>query len=877
MTPLLRKLNWLAHRRQKEVELQEELQFHLDEEAEERLAKGLSADEARRAARKDLGNLGIVREDTRAAWSWVLLEQLIQDIRYASRTFRLAPLSTLTIVLTIALGLGLITAVFATYNAFAFHADAVQRADELFGVAAKRMSGPDEGEADLPLSRLDYEALRHDTNVFVDVAAMRGPEMTRVDGRSAASMLVSGNFFQMLGVDAAIGRPFASDDEQASGEWVIVLSHAGWRKLFASDPAVLGRRALINGTPCTIVGVMPDGFRGLALTPPDYWAPLAFAAQLGNDAAAKERAAVDVVGRLKSGILPGSAAAALHSWVSTRSDLQTLPVRPIRVTLTPRNGLLSDDAAKALLIAISPLCFAFGLILLIGCANVANLLLARGIARQREIGIRLSLGASRQRIVRQLLTESLMVSLASCVLGLVVADLFLHGALFAVITTLPPEVAQFVSQSNVSVPVREWRVVTFVVLGAIVATAWFALVPALHSTRLDLVRTMRGEVTKDARPGRARYALITVQVCASALLAISAGIFLRSALAAATQQSGVNVSDTVRVSLANESSRAAVLRVLSASPLITTISASSAPLRGIADGRLQVGHLAVSPDYFDVLGLSLVSGRNFTSAERSAAASVAIVSEALARQLWPNEDGVGQQVRFEGRRSIRGVPAPPSHALTVVGIVRDPARMAGFSYLDTFRGVYVPSTPETPGTSLMLRVRDNPDQARVALLERLTAIDPALTNITTLRTIAGMQTYVLRGAFWLTVVLGGLALVLTASGLFGVLSYVVQQQSKEIGVRMALGATTKDVAQLVLSQSIRPVGIGLVAGSALTAAVAVLLMALPEATEISGWIRVFDPVAYALGALLILASCALAVSGPTLNAARIDPIVTLRN
>jgi len=214
--------------------------------------------------------------------------------------------------------------------------------------------------------------------------------------------------------------------------------------------------------------------------------------------------------------------------------------------------------------------------------------------------------------------------------------------------------------------------------------------------------------------------------------------------------------------------------------------------------------------------------------------------------------------------------------LTVVGVVRDPGRDSGSSYLDTFRGVYLPTGPESPGTWLMLRVRGNPEQARQALLERLTSIDPALSNIITLRTIAGLQTYMLQIAFWVTVVLGGLALVLTVSGLFSVLSYVVEQQAKEIGVRMALGAATKHVAELVLSQSLRPVGIGLAAAGGLAAAVAIVLMATPAASEIGGWVHVFDPVAYAASLLVIVTSCVLAVSVPALRAARIDPIATLR-
>jgi putative ABC transport system permease protein len=277
----------------------------------------------------------------------------------------------------------------------------------------------------------------------------------------------------------------------------------------------------------------------------------------------------------------------------------------------------------------------------------------------------------------------------------------------------------------------------------------------------------------------------------------------------------------------------------------------------------------VSSEYFDVLGIDVVSGRNFTRAERTADAGVAIVSETIARQLWPNGDVVGQGVRLDALQS-----ASPddrqllSRTLTVVGVVRDPGRDSA--------GVYVPTSPETPETALFLRVRGNPEQARQVLLERLSSIEPALFNIMTLRAMAGMQTYTLQIAFWAAVVLGGLALVLTVSGLFSVLSYVVEQRAKEIGVRMALGATTRNIAGLVLSQSLRPIGIGLVAGGGIAAALAIVLMATPLAAEIPDMVHVFDPVAYAASLLVIVTSCGLAVSVPALRAARIDPFATLR-
>jgi hypothetical protein len=290
------------------------------------------------------------------------------------------------------------------------------------------------------------------------------------------------------------------------------------------------------------------------------------------------------------------------------------------------------------------------------------------------------------------------------------------------------------------------------------------------------------------------------------------------------------------------------------------------------------GLLHVSSGFFDVLGLDIISGRGFSPAERTAAAGVAVLSEGIARQLWPRAEAVGQVVRLAAAPASPGAAplasaearSPGNVDVTVIGIVRDPG-VASRSYFE--RDVYLPAGLESPGPWLLLRIRGNPDQARLALLERLASVDPAVNNIITLRTLTD-QTYVLQLGFWLTIVAGGLALLLTVSGLYSVLSYVVEQQAKEIGVRMALGAATRHVVRLVLGQLLRPVGIGLAAGAGLAAALATLLAAVDSG--IGSLVDVFDPVAYAVSMLVIVTSCAAAVLVPALRASRIDPIATLR-
>jgi predicted permease len=856
---LLLRLRALAAPRRVERELDEELAFHIERETQKHLANGLSPAEARTRALTRFGSVPLVADQCRDARGIGFVDDVARDILYALRTFRCAPLAALTIVATVALGLGLVTAVFAIYDVVLLRTDAVQSPGELFAVWVGQ--GTEGDREPTVFTRRDYEALRRETAVFTDAVAIN-TNFARVEGRLTRADLVTGNFFQMLGVRPSLGRALLPDDDGA-GQPVIVLSHAGWRKLFPGDRAVIGRRMAINGVPYEIVGVMPDGFRGLAIMPPDYWLPLSLADQFPNNAGGRtDENAVEVVGRLKPDMSRDAAASALALWASRRPEFNKLPGRHIPVWLMPRQGRLSTADVSTHL-AFAPLFFAFGLILMIGCANVANLLLARGVSRQREIGIRLSLGASRRRIIRQLLTESLLLALAAAASALVVSQLFLEGAISAAMTTIPSEFVQFVSMLNLAAPAADWRVRTFLVCGAAVSTVFFGLAPALQATRLDVVRTMRGEVTRDARPRRARHTLIAVQVGASALLLICATIFLRGALATATQDPGIRTSDTLRVSIETEKQRATILQNLRTHPSVAIVAASSRPTHGIVEtslshNRMSVDQVAVSSEYFAVLGLDVVNGRSFTPAERTAETGVAIVSQSLARQLWPTSDGVGQMLHLEA----------PAGTLTVIGIVRDPGRASG-----TSPAVYVPTRPENPGTLLFVRVRGNLDRVRIDLLERLTGLDPAF-GVMPLGN--GMQTALLKIGFGLTLVLGGLALVLTASGLFSVLSYIVEQQAKDIGVRMALGAGVRNVVRLVLSQSLRPVGVGLAAGAGLAVAVAIVLMATPAASEIGDVIDVFDPVAYAASALVIATACLIAVSIPTLRAARIDPIATLR-
>jgi predicted permease len=849
----------------------------------------LSPADARTRARARFGSVPLAADGCRDARGIAFVDDTVRDILYALRAFKRAPLVAVTIVTTLALGLGLVAVAFTVLNVLLFRVDSVPAVHEMFAVERPRTA---DGKPQR-FTRAQFDALRRETNVFTDTYAEVSQVDSRVDGRLMFGTFVTGNFFQVLGVHAAMGRALTpADEEPFAGQPVMVLSHRGWDRLFAGDPAVLGRRLLVNGFTFEIVGVMPEGFRGLTVAPDDYWAPLSMLGHVRPIHRGREptvgppprgfgEAGLDIIGRLKPGMSRQAAVAQLAVWDAVQSNSSPIARGASRVTLVPRRGTIQQPLEAVPITA--PLFFAFGLILLIGCANVANLLLARAVARQREIGIRLSLGATRRRIVRQLLTESLLLALVAAAAGFAISRVVLEAIINAIMTSMPPDIGDI----RLAVPDADWRVLLFLFVGAGVSTIFFGLAPALQATRIEAIRTIRGEVVRDARPGRARNFLIGLQVSASALLLICAAVFLRSAFAAATFDPGMRTFDTVVVQIANEPTRNAIVQAVTAEPSVAAVAASwppsvAPPRSAFAESagvKATVAYKFVSPEYFSVLDIAVVRGRAFMPAERTSNLSVAIVSETTARALWPNADAVGQIMRLDPDPTSepRRVDEPPlaSQRFMVAGVVRDVAglRIARFNEAV----VYVPTSAAMPKASLIARVHGDPELARQTLLNRLTTIDPDMgRQVVTMRTLARMDTYFLQIAFWVTVVLGGLALALTLSGLFSVLSYLVEQRTREIGVRMALGATTRDVTRLVLSQSIRPVGFGLFIGGGSAAGLAALLLATPAAAGIGKIVHVLDPVAYAVSLVTIIAACLVAASIPATRAARLDPTLTLR-
>jgi predicted permease len=866
----------LLHRRV-ERELHEELDFHVEMQTRKHLAAGLDLADARRLACLQFGSTALVEDRVRDARGIGLVETLVQDLRYAVRSFRRAPGFAVTVVGTIALGLGLNAGVFTIFNAYVLTPFAVRDPYSLYeftwdtrGGRFHRFTWP------------EFDQLRRDNAVFSEIHAERHQLVTRIDGHTAYTLLVTGNYFRMLGVNAALGRTLEPSDTEAPGrEAVAVLSYAFWQRQFGGDPAVVGRTILIQGHRCEVVGVARPGFDGLSQTPPhDIWVPVTIDPLLEDGPslfASNPPNRLGVVGRLKPGVSLQAARAALLVWAQHATEKLADQDKAATVRLESR--ATSVPLSPMVMLALSPIAVAFALVLLIACANVANMMLARGLARQREIGIRLTLGAGRRRLVRQLLTESVLLALPAGAAGFVVSRLAVTGAVSAMLATMPSEFVEFIRVAPLP---PDWRVLAFMLVAALGTGIVFGLAPALQTTRANVVQMARGDFGSDFGPWRLRRALVVAQITASVLLLITAAVLLRSAQRFANVDPGLRTRDVISLDI-REPFRAKVLEALAASPVVVGIaSASTIPLDASSPGVsvalparsdvFRTRYRFVSPGYFDVFDVAIRSGRNFTLEEARAGAAVAIVSETAAQQWWPDRDAIGQSLRIVLDGPVRDATARLGRHATVqvIGVAVDTA--ADLGQTGPFHSaIHLPIDPTASGTGLVVRVNGEAEAARRSLDRSLAVAAPgAVQEIHKLQEFVAGRLYPFRAAYWVSGAIGALALLLTVSGVYGVLSYLVAQGAKEIGIRIALGANVSAVVSLVLGQSLRLAAIGLPIG---------VLLAL-GAARVFGWrvmmLRAFDPFAYVAGTLVVVIACVVASSFPALRAARLDPMTTLR-
>lgn len=855
-----------------DADIDDELRFHLDQSATELEAAGHEPDEARRLARARFGDVGRLRRwlsehDHRRQRHHQRIEHmdaLLMDLRYALRKLRLQPGFTASVIVVLALGIGAATAMFSAVDAAMLRPLPFQRSERLVsldGVSIPHREFPSDHS-------LYIDDVRAMDDVFSGVAAFAPGGLNLAGGDSPVRVgvaLVTVDLFSLLGIRPARGRAFTADEGTLEGPRVAIISDGLWRRQFGGDTAVIGRDVRLNETPHRVVGIMPPHFGFPQDT--EIWLPLAEPNSLARWEPFGQYLPSTILGRLAPGATVGQAAMRVHDAARVRlgEELDT----PVGDFARPYREVLVGSRRTALLVLMG----ATALVLLVACANVANLLLARAAARRPEIALRAALGASRRRIVRQLLVESLLLAAAGGLLGVMLARPSL-----GLLTSLMPKVLAG------TVPARlDPRVLGFSLALAVATGLVAGLWPALGASRSDPNETLKsGGTGSTAREGaRLRRLFVVTQLALALTLAVGAGLMLRSLGTLLGTESGVRAEGvaTLQLSLARArydsvtKSRlfvSSMIAQLTATPgLATAALVSELPMSGAGAVRFQLGQgseimgqeISVTDSYFEVLGIPLLRGRLARPALDSGAPREMVVNEALARGLWPGEDPIGRQFTIME-------PIPPR---TVVGVVAD---VRGQTLADEpIPQMYVP-LEDAPGRNLAVVARGPGSAALLGarMREAVRAVDPgqAVFNVRPMDELIADAIAPRRTNALLITCFGLVAVVLAAIGVYGVVSYGVTRRAQEIGIRVALGAGRRDVLGLVLREGL----IMAVAGVALGLAGAWALRRTLESMLYG--VAPGDPAAFAGAAAVLVVISVAATLLPARQALRVDPARTMR-
>ncbi|HUK30018.1 MAG TPA: ADOP family duplicated permease [Candidatus Acidoferrum sp.] len=851
-------------------ELTEELESHIALQTRKYEENGMTRADAGRQARLEFGGVARTEEECREARGIDLIADSIRDVRYALRSYRRTPLFAATVVATIALGLGLNTALFTIFDAYYLQSVNVKDPQGLYEAGWIDQTG-----AGHDFTWDEYHRFVAQNAAFSEAFAYKHT-FARMNGRGVTATLVTGNYFNVLGVSAALGRTLVPDDSLVPGsEPVIVVSYSEWQNQFASDPDIVGKKIYVKGFPFQVVGVARAGFTGLGARAAAFWVPITMASRLnpGPDLfGSSQPHSVSIVGRLTDGASFSQAQAGLNVWISRlESPRQSASVRGL---LTSRANYKPLRAVNAL--EFLPILVAFSLVLLIGCANVANMMVARAISRKREIGIRIALGASRARLIRQLLTESVLLALPAAGGGFALSYLLVRLSLRVLNATLPAGINDFAARFPALTPNIE--VFGFAVAFAVLAALVFGLIPAMQATRTDIVRSAGSK--HGLQTTQYRNALVVGQITISVVVLITAAILLRGINGIRELNAKLSSNETVEVTV-QEGFRARVLDRLSADPDVETIvSAERSPvdrkftvsvMPAEGGGLLQTASDMVSPGYFPAFEIPILRGRNFTEGEATARLPLAIVSETAAERLWPKQDAIGKSLRIAMDQSS-GARLASFQTVLVIGVAGDEISRWITNGEDKSL-VYLPANLRTATTALFVRSRSGGEIARHRIDSELSSIDPlAADDVRRLqiRDWVAEEAYSFSLAYWVSTGIGLLALLLTLSGIYGVMAFSVSQRTHEIGVRMALGAMPRSVSGLFLKQSAKLGFYGIALGCVLALGMSrVLSSVLVVSNTFSGY-------AYLGVGTLVLGAGLAAAYIPSRRAAQVEPSVTLR-
>ena len=874
MNAWIRKLRWLVQRPSRERELQEELRFHQEEEAEERQDDGLTADEAGWAARREIGNLALVEEDTRAAWGWTGPEQLARDIGYGLRQIRRNPSFSAIAIATLALGIGGIAAMFSAFDTVLIRPLPYTDADRLV------MIWLDMGKKDItarhaatPAEWIEWRRLN---TVFTDLASVQTAAAT-LSGEGGPEQVpaqkVTWTFWSVLGVPPIRGRVFTEDEDNKEVR-VVVISHGLWERRFGGSPGIIGRTIAIDDEPYQVIGVMPRGFYFLPSREIDLWMPASFPAWMRTNFTWHD---AQIVARLKPGMTFERAQQSMGalSMQVTAKDFRG----PHSVILNPMRDEIAGRTQTALILLL----WASAAVLLIACVNLANLLLSRSATRGREVAVRTALGASRARLIAQFLAESLVLAGFGTLGGLALA--------VPVMRFLERLVPEAMSTTHLSL---DWRVLAFSGAVGILTALLFGLAPALRASRVSPQEGLRdgGRGTTGPRSHSFRHVLIIVETALAVVLLTCGGLLLQTFTHLRQTDVGFRSERLLtfetplfrykdfdrRVAFLN----AEVEKVRAIPGVIGAASIDQIPFTNVANATFyrlegqpedglptQVALVRnVSRDYFATVGAQLVAGRVFDTSDRRSSAPVAIVNEPFAKRHFAGRTAVGRRFQF-------GELGKEGYWYTVVGVVK-PIRESGvleepkpavyrvYEQCDQIGGL---------DAGIVVRTAIDPSSIVPAVRQAIWSLDKTqpIARIRTMEEIIDRQlstpsqSTTLLGAFAL------LALLLASLGIYGVLSHAVAERTNEIGVRMAMGATSAAILRAFGKQGLTMTVIGLAIGLILASMVVPSMAAL-----LYGFRPDYVPTA-ALVSIVLLAVAAAACFIPARRASRVDPVVALRS
>ena len=806
---------------------------------------------------------------------------LFSDLRYAARRLLASPGFTAAAVATIAIGVGINTGIFSVLNGFALRELPAPAAGELVSVhqiiegVRRRVNG-----ARSMFSVAEYETYRDNSETLSGLVAYSRPDTVTLAGdapQEISGTFVSCNYFEVLRQPLALGGGFGPNDCVADGAApTVVLTHDLWTRAFGSDPAIVGRQIVLNRVSFTVAGVAAEGMRGVDLESVEYFATFVSEPRLSGFADA-ETSWLTLIGRRAPGATLEQVRAELRI-LASRIDQQQSP-RKTTLVIERAQRLSMPEARGSVLTVAGVVMAAFGLVLLVACANVANLLLARATGRRGEIAVRLALGASRGRIVQQLLAESALLAGLGGTLGSLLAFWSFQSVATFALGGLPEEASSFIVDTS-----PDARVLTYAVGLTLVTGVLFGLLPALRASKRELHTAMKGAAAASQRSeSRVQGALVAVQVAVCIVLMIATSLLLRGLQVTQTVEPGFRYENVAVVSFdlpgggydaprATAFQRQLMERLARAPGVEAVAQALREPL---AEGNIEtmaalpgrqelfsIGFNNVSADYFSLLEVPLVRGRAFSPADETDASTAAIVPEAVARRLWPGLDPIGQKL---------AISIGPDQAVEVeiVGVTTD-AQVTGVGEM-TSSYVYFPAAPRSQqGLRLLVKSRAELGATAAAIRAAVAELDagivvrvvPLEANLEASRNLARVVTT-------LALALGAVALILAAVGIYGVVAYAVGRRVREIGVRIALGAATRDVVRLVLKQQMTPVAIGAAIGLMAALAVSRIL------SSVLFGVSPMDGVAWLAAVLVVGGVAAAAGILPARRASRVDPNVVL--